>query len=157
MPDEIISLLALCVSVPVAVGYYKKVMGGNSKHDRFVEKAKRNGCVTTGVCVDTEYLSGDPDAKSLEGRSGAIEAKYQYRVEGVTYKKKLLFRNPGSMHIEHPKTIEIYYDVHNPKKAVSPVEFSTATRYQTGCLGAVGVWIVLTAIMINVLKLLLQR
>lgn len=156
MPDEIISLLALCVSVPVAVGYYKKVMGGNSKHDRFVEKAKRNGCVTTGVCVDTEYLLGDRAAKSMEERSPAIEVKYQYQVDDVTYHKRLQFQNPGSRWIDYPDTITIYYDKNNPKRVVTPAEFSSYARKQSGCLGAVGIWFALMMIVIGVLKLLFQ-
>ena len=152
MRDEIIGLIALCFSVPASVVYYKKVMGGNTKHDRFVNKAKRNGCVTTGVSVDTEYLSGDPDAKSLQGRSGALAVKYQYQVEGITYYKRIHFHDAGSINIKYPRTIEIYYEKSKPKKAVSPVEFSAANRRQSGCLGAVGIWIVITGILVNVLK-----
>lgn len=156
MSEEMLSLMALCVSIPVAVGYYKKVVGGNSKHDRFIQKAKRNRCVTTGVCVHTEYWPGDPEAKSLEDRSGAIEAKYQYQVDGVDYYKRLLFRDPGSINIHYPSSIELYYDKNKPKKAVSPVEFSAQTRKQSGCFGAVLIWFLLMLILVNGLKLLIR-
>lgn len=156
MSDELIALLSLGISLPVSIGYYKKVMGGNSKQDKFVEKAKRSGCVATGVSVDTEYLPGDINGKNLAERSPMVRVKYEYRVDGVAYHKYMNFQKPGHSLIDYPEQVTVYYDRNNPRKTISPEEFSAANRKQSGCLGAVGIWFVLMLILINGLRMLFQ-
>lgn len=152
MSDKIIALLSLCVSVPMAVGYYKKVMGGNARQDRFIDKAKQNGCVTTGVCVDTEYLPGDINGDNLTERSAMMKVKYEYRVDGMKYYKYLRFQDIGCDLLDYPEQITIFYDKRNPRKTLSRMEFSASSRKQSGCLGAIGIWFVITAILTNILK-----
>lgn len=158
--DNLRMLLTLCVSIPMSIRQWKKVMSRNTRKDKFIEAAKNNGCVTTGVCVKSEYLAGDPDGNSLEERSAAIAIKYQYKVEGITYYKKQLFRNPGSRRIDYPNTITIYYAKAKPRKVITSVEWPAYTgKYNPGrrehaFFTSVGLWFVLTCLVFGILKLL---
>ena len=157
--DNLMILLSLCVSIPMAVRQWKMVMNGRTRKDKFIETSKKNGCVTTGVCVDMEYLVGDSDANTMKDRSGAIAVKYQYQVDGIIYHKHLLFRNPGSRQIDYPNMITIYYAKERPKKVITSVEWPAVTskynpgRRQHALLISFGLWFVLTMIVFWILKL----
>lgn len=156
MSDEIITLLSLAVSVPVSIAYYRKVMGGNSKKDKLIRKAKKHGCVVTAVAGNTEYLYGDPNASSLEDRSPSMLVKYEYQVDGVTYRKQLRFQKFDRSLISYPDRITIYYDPAHPRKAACLEETPQWVRKQNGCLGAAAIWLVLYIVLGNVLKLVLR-
>lgn len=155
MNQDLITVLTLMVTVPVSIGYYKKVMAGNSKQDKLIKRAKQKGSVATGVCVKTEYLLGDRDASSLEERSPTMEVTYEYTVHGVQYYRRIHFQSQASRRIHYPAQITIYYDPDNPRKAITAEEFPAAARRTKGCLGAAVIWLILSIILANGLKLLL--
>ncbi len=88
-----------------------------TRQGRFIERAKKNGCVTKARVVKHTLIHGDPDSKSSINRDTRVHVTYEYRVNGVDYRKKQTFSSFSSSIPEYPYQMDIYYDPQNPKKA----------------------------------------
>ena len=135
MSDEFLTGIALIIAIIVGVFKYKK--NGNSKKEKFIENAKKTGCYTTGVCVDTKLYWGNPDSSDPRFRHESIKVKYKYTINGIDYYKRMEFQSIGKVAIDYPSQVTVYYDSHKPKKAVCPEETTVAKRIEGGCLSAI--------------------
>lgn len=53
---------------------------------------------------------------------------YEYRVNGISYKKKLIFRSQGTVSIRYPYEITIYYNPRHPSRGVCKERCSADSR-----------------------------
>lgn len=155
MGDEMIVAIALVVAVILGGIYYKSRMSGGTKKHKLLETAKRKGNVTTAVFIDSELLVANRDGESLRSRTRKLQARYEYRVNGVSYMKTLYFINTGGVGLSCPNQVTVYYDARNPKNAVCAEETSEYTKRQSGCLGALGIGFVTVVVVVNLLRILL--
>lgn len=155
MGDEVIVAIALFVAVIVSSLYYKRVMNGGTRKQKMIERAKRKGNVTTAVYVNSKVLAADRDGESIRAQNRKLQAVYEYRVNGVSYKKVLHFINTGGVGLSCPNHMTVYYDARNPRNAVCAEEASEFTKRQSGCLGALGIGFLIVIVLVNILKLLL--
>ena len=76
MRDEIVVFIAAVVAGIIGLLTYKRRVGGLSRKQRFIGKAKREGNYTIGECVDSKVQLGTPDSADLYLRSNILRLKY---------------------------------------------------------------------------------
>ena len=96
----------------------------------FIKKAEAKGHYKTATLIDSIRICGNPEAKSSYNRYDRMKCIYEYRVNGVSYKKKLIFRSQGTVSIRYPYEITIYYDPRHPSRGVCKED----VRPTAGCL-----------------------
>lgn len=155
MNDEIIAGIALVIAGIVGFLTYKKKVGGMSKKQKFIEKAKRAGHYTVGEYEDSKIQFGNRDSADIYMKSNALKVKYKYRVNGIAYYKQLTFQDPGKVSIDYPASITVYYDPQNPKKAVCHEEATKSKQRESGCLVTIGITILTLFAVFHILRLLI--
>ncbi|MGM9603114.1 MAG: DUF3592 domain-containing protein [Faecousia sp.] len=155
MGANIGAAVAIVISTILSCWYYKSVMKRGSQKQRFIETAKKKNCVTNAEYVDSIVIFGNRDSKDYNRSHSRIRVEYEYYVDGQKYTKDIVYQNLGGVSIRYPTTITVYYDPANPRKAVCPIEASSHDQRESGCLGAVGIWIVVTVVIVNLFKMLL--
>lgn len=108
------------------------VIKGKSRNQKFIEKAKERGCVTTAQFKDSKVVRGDPAERGSLGMD-QYTIIYQYFVNGIEYKKVMKYVTV-EIAPHYPTEIEIYYDASNPKRSVTPSEATIADQRSHGCL-----------------------
>ena len=106
---------------------------GKSRKQKFIERAKQQGNVTTGTKISAKVYQGDASAKSYNARSNTWVVIYGYMVDGVEYKRKVKFDGGlGIPKANYPVQVNVCYDPRRPKKALC-VEEVSRVNYE-GCL-----------------------
>lgn len=157
MPEEMIMLAALVIAGLITRVFYKNVMSGNTKKQRFVDRAKHCGCVTKGTVVKTKMMFGDSSSDDPRVSEERMLVVYNYMVDGTTYEKAVVFQEPGSVRVKYPNEIVIYYDRSNPKKNVASVDVTAEKRRESGCLSSLVVFIICLFFVFRLLRFLLLR
>jgi hypothetical protein len=134
MTEEIITAIALAIAAVVGFFTYKFRMQGQTKNQKFIEKAKRTGHYTVGEYADSKLQLGVEDSNNARMRNKVLHVRYKYRVNHIEYYKKLSFQSIGMVSPDFPIRVTVYYDPRNPKKAVCPEEATKSQQRQSGCL-----------------------
>lgn len=155
MSEEVRSAIALMAGAIVLVLCYVKLfLKGRSFNQKFVEKAKAQGHFATATLIDNKLRLGNDESGNANFKNDRMKCTYEYKVNGVSYKKKITFQSPGMVAVKFPYTITVYYDPNNPSKSVCKEEVSQGSQRTAGCLGTI-IFAALTFIVIyNLLKLL---
>ena len=120
-------VIVICGLIVFIYGILRWVIWGKSRAQRFIEKAKRNGCKASGTLVKTKSVR---ESTNYEGT--LIEKNvYEYVVGGRKYDMVLSFES--SVTKTPPNYITVYYDPKNPKKAVYAGKGSRSKQVESGC------------------------
>ena len=125
---EVIAVIA--GGVVLIAGYIKLFFPEHSYKNKFIKQAEAKGYYKTATLIDSIRICGNPEAKSSYNRYDRMKCIYEYRVNGVSYKKKLIFRSQGTVSIRYPYEITIYYDPRHPSRGVCRED----ARLTAGCL-----------------------
>lgn len=155
MSEEKRMVISLAAGAIVFVMSFIKVfLMGRSRKQKFIDKAQAKGHYQTATLIDSVSVCGNPDANSSYYRHDRMKCIYEYKVNGVSYKKKLTFRSQGTISIRYPYVITIYYDPRHPSKGVCKEEATPGAQQTAGCCGTI-VYAALTIIVVsNLLKLI---
>lgn len=135
MSEEMINLIPGIVGILVFIFcYFRLILFGKSRKQKFVEKAKENGNFVEGVFVDFRISRGSHESKNDAFGEDDYIVKYEYCVDGMKYYKKLRFNSGGSMTKCYPSKIMVYYNPNNPKKAIAGNEATAVQQKKSGCL-----------------------
>jgi hypothetical protein len=134
MTEEMITAVALLIACAVGFYTYKLRMGGQTKNQKFIDKAKKSGHYVVGEYADSKLQLGVEDSNNARMRNKVLHVRYKYQVNGIEYYKKLAFQSIGMVSVDFPIRVTVYYDPKNPKKAVCPEEATKAQQRQSGCL-----------------------
>ena len=143
---EVIPVIA-GVAVLIA-GYIRLFFPNRSYKYKFIKKAEAKGHYKTATLIDSISICGNPEAKSSYHRYDRMKCIYEYKVNGVSYKKKLVFRSQGTISWDYPYTITVYYNPRHPSRGVCKEDVSPTA----GCF----LTIVLAGITIKVMYELLN-
>lgn len=155
MREEIRSAIALTASVIVlVVCYIKLFLRGRSTNQKFIEKAKAQGNFTTATLVDNKLRSGNDESGNASFKNDRMKCTYEYKMNGISYKKKITFQSPGMVAVKFPYTITVYYDPENPSKSICKEEGSQGSQRTAGCLGTIALTAITFTVIYNLLKLL---
>ena len=131
MSEEAKEVIAVIAGVVVLIaGYIKLFFPEHSHKNMFIKKAEAKGHYKTATLIDSICICGNPEAKSSYNRYDRMKCIYEYRVNGVSYKKKLIFRSQGTVSIRYPYEITIYYDPRHPSRGACKED----VRPTAGCL-----------------------
>lgn len=155
MSEEKRTVVALIAGAVVfVICYIKLFLKGHSRKQKFIEKAEAKGHYKTATLIDSISICGNPEAKSSYCKYDRMECIYGYKVNGVSYRKKLTFRSQGTVSIRYPYVITIYYDPRHPSKGVCKEEATRGAQQAAGCCGTV-IYAALTIMIIdNLLKII---
>lgn len=117
MGEETKEVIAVIAGVVVLlVGYIKLFFPERSHKYKFIKKAEAKGHYKTATLIDSIRICGNLEAKSSYSRYDRMKCIYEYRVNGVSYKKKLIFRSQGTVSIRYPYEITIYHNPRHPSR-----------------------------------------
>ncbi len=137
MQDFFVMLPVVC-GIVVFILNMIRTYKSRSRGQRFIEKARQNGCTVQAIRVDTWTVAGREDSQSMEGKYPTLWALYLYRVNGKKYTRRLGTKiGPGDRNYVHPQTITIYYKKGNPRKAITTGEATDSVKMERGCLVSV--------------------
>lgn len=152
MNETIRALIALLAgTVVLIVCYINVILKGKSHKQKLIEKAKATGNYTTATLIKNELLLGNDESGNANFKNDRMKCVYEYKVNGISYKKKITFQSPGMVAVKYPYSLTVYYDSNNPRKCVCPEE---ANSKSIGCFGTVALVIVTIAVVFYLLKLL---
>ena len=104
---------------------------------KFREKAKANGCVTTG------YFEKRRKSYTIEERNGVedyhytVTIKYKYTVGGKDYYTKVKYTHEDQNkdpYLDDPMQVTVYYDKTNPKKGYAESKLSDSAARSEGVI-----------------------
>ena len=134
--------------------FIKVFLKGRSRKQKLIDKAAAKGHYQTATLIDAISICGNPDANSSYYRHDRMKCIYEYKVNGVSYKKKLKFRSQGTISIRYPYVITVYYNPKHPARGVCKEEATPGAQQTAGCCGTI-VYTALAIIVIsNLLKLI---
>lgn len=88
MSEEAKEVIAVIAGVVVLIaGYIKLFFPEHSHKNMFIKKAEAKGHYKTATLIDSICICGNPEAKSSYNRYDRMKCIYEYRVNGVSYKK----------------------------------------------------------------------
>ena len=122
---------------------------GNTKANKLKEKAIKNGCVVDGIdikCDRRQYTGKD-------GRYRSAIVSYEYYVNGKRYVRKITFSD-NSIYVVTPKSVQIFYDKKNPRRAYADVELGFEQQKQYGCYAAIVIPVIVVIFVYNILRLI---
>ena len=155
MSEEIRSTIALIVGAIVLVLCYVKLfLKGSSLNQNYIERAKAHGWFTTATLIDSKLRLGNDESGNAYFKNDRMKCTYEYRVNGIPYKKKIEFQSPGMVAVKFPYTITVYYDPKNPSKSVCREEASQGSQRTMGCLGTIVFSAIAFVIIYNLLNLM---
>lgn len=134
---------ALCIYL-----FISAFLMGRTPSRRLMEKAKRDGTVTTAQCKKTHFFQ---DYES--GRDDSVFVIYEYTVGGKKYRKSYQFDWIG-VSADYPDTIEIYYSKRNPRRACSSADMNGEVQKRKGCYMTIVIPILIIIIIQNLLRLI---
>ncbi len=144
MEDTRNAIPVLCGIITLIICIRKLVIRGKSPNQKFIEKAKENGCVVEAVLLDTWINSGDHDSKIQDARYSTKHAIYEYYVDGKKYTAAFSAKIYPGKHPIFPNTRTLYYKKGNPKKSISEGQATEAARMERGCLLSILYTIIVT-------------
>lgn len=155
MSEEIRSTIALIAGAIVFVACYVKIfLKESSFNQNFVEKSKAQGCFTTATLADNKIRLGNDESGNAYFKNDRMKCIYEYRVNGVSYKKKIVFQSPGMVAVKFPYTITVYYDSKNPAKSICKEEAGQGSPRAERCLGIILFAAITGVIIYNLLKII---
>lgn len=110
-----------------------------SRREKFAEKAEASHYHASGVLAGSrtarrsyrDYHDRD-DPNRL--KTGIQVGYYEYRVGGVTYRKKYRFKYTG-MRCDMPYQIDVYYDPRRPSRCVTSLDLDGESGHvRDGCM-----------------------
>lgn len=124
--------------------YLFSIRGFRTGSIRKYEKAKRDGCKTTGFAFSKIYI---PES---DGDLDKYRVKYEYFVNGRRYIKRITYNNKtrGS-DFTYPDEITLYYVKHNPRRVFQEGHDAYIKGLQggLGCLAC----IIIPSVIMNIL------
>lgn len=108
-----------------------------SRREKFAEKAKAQHYHASGVLVKSRRIrrSSTDDFDKEQKKSGIKVGYYEYRVGGVTYRKRYRFKYVGMHCDDMPYQIDVYYNPNRPSKCVTSLDLKgKAGHTWNGCL-----------------------
>lgn len=156
MAEHITTIIAVVVATIFSRMYYNKIKANGTKRQQFIENAKKHNHSTTGYYVEFRTIRGDLDSENYNRRQGKTNVKYEYYVDGNRYSKVLKFHNGGGYVADFPESVTVYYDPGKPEKALCQEQEPRAAQRQTGCLGAIMIWLIIAAVVLNTLNALMR-
>lgn len=88
MSEEAKEVIAVIAGVVVLlVGYIKLFFPERSHKYKFIKKAEAKGHYKTATLIDSIRICGNLEAKSSYSRYNRMKCIYEYKVNGVSYKK----------------------------------------------------------------------
>lgn len=132
--ENLVQLLSAAVGLFVGVyGIVFWIVKGTSRKQKFIQRARKQGNVTTGYFKGHKFRGGSTSER-LNPTLGDDQytVTYTYRVNNKDYEKVLIFTS-ASIDFKIPKEIRVYYDSENPEKAVCPEEASQNAQRRHGC------------------------
>lgn len=155
MSEEIRSAVALITAaIVLIVCYIKLFLRGHSTNQKFVEKAKAQGNFTTATLINNRLRLGNDESGNANFKNDRMKCTYEYKINGISYKKKITFQSPGMVAVKFPYTITVYYDPKNPSKSICKEEASQGSQRTAGCLGTMALTAITFIVIYNLLKLL---
>lgn len=155
MSEEIRSGIALIAGAIVLVlCFIKLFLRGRSTNQKFIEKAKAQGNFTTATLIDNKLRLGNDESGNANFKNDRMKCTYEYKINGISYKKKITFQSPGMVAVKFPYTITVYYDPKNPSKSICKEEASQGSQRTSGCLGTIALTAITFIVIYNLLKLL---
>lgn len=117
MSGEAKEVIAVIAGAAVLIaGYIKLFFPERSHKYKFIKKAEAKEYYKTATLIDSIRICGNPEAKSSYNKYDRMKCIYEYKVNGVSYKKKLIFRSQGTVSIRYPYEITIYYNPRHPSR-----------------------------------------
>ncbi len=151
MQDFMYMIPVVC-GITVGILSAVKKLKGKSSNQKFIEKAKQDGCVVNATLVDT-WVNARNNNNSAENDDPSLHALYEYYVDGKKYTKGLYFyKSFGREHDRFPQTKTIYYKKGNPKKAITDGEATNGDKMERGCLVSILYAIIVIAVLAWVFK-----
>ena len=151
MSEELrLAIALICGLIILSIGYIKLFLKGRSRKQRFIENAKAKGNYTTGKLIDSKLRLGNDESRNESFRYDRMKVTYEYFVNGVSYKKKMVFQSPGMVAVNYPYTVTVYYNPKNPAKGICKEE----AQRNAGCLGTIVLAALTFIVIYNFLKLL---
>lgn len=149
--------MSICMGIGllVSVKNWKSGKNRKTKHQRFIEKAEREGSYTTAVAYESQVLLGHRDSDNPDLRRHRRLARYRYTVNGKDYTMALAYPNTGGVIPDYDPTITVYYNPRNPDEwdiMNSETEFD---RRKKGCLTSIGIFFLVTLGLFALIKFLL--
>ena len=114
-------------------GYTRLFLRTKSSKEKFIEMAKSQGCYTEATYVSRRIRYANRYANATSNRNDRYTVKYEYKVNGKIYYKKVLFQSEGSISCGYPLNIVVYFDKNNPRKAYCKEELDYGTHKSLGC------------------------
>lgn len=112
--DMKFAIALFCGFVIFVFFFIKSYLKGKSLKQRFVEKAEADGYVTEGVCIKTRRSLGTEKSGGFRAfKYDTLIVTYEYFVNRKSYYKKINYESPGSVSIDFPYKVAVYFD---PKK-----------------------------------------
>ena len=129
--------------------YLFSIRGIQTGSIRKYQKAKRDGCKTTGFAFSRVYIPAS------DNHFAKYRVKYEYFVNGRRYIKKITYSNKtrgGAF--SYPDEITLYYVKHNPRR----VFLENHDAYVLGLQGAFGclACIIFPAVLMAILAKILE-
>lgn len=131
-----------------------KVIIGKSPKQKFAEKAKAQGRVTTAYYKNSKVRRGDWNERENSLGDDVYTVWYTYIVNGTEYQKKLIF-STSLISPNYPAQITIYYDLKNPQKCVTGGEITQNAQQGRGCLITVVATLAAMGLTANILNRIL--
>ena len=128
MSDEAVCAAAIGLTVLFAVWFCRFTKNFRTRKQKFIEKAKTAGNYTQGEYLKSKWRPGIRESHNISDRNPIQKVWYRYRVDGKEYTKHMTFQSIGTVSIEYPMSVTVYYDPRNPRRAYCPEEASEADR-----------------------------
>lgn len=122
---------------------------GKSRKQKFIEAAKAQGNYTTATLADSKIRLGDDESNNSYYKNDRAINVYEYVLNGVKYKKKMVFQSPGMVSVRYPYTVVVYYDAKKPARGVCQEEAGKGS----GCLVTIVLAMLAFMCVYHVLKL----
>lgn len=155
MEDYIIMGISLVITGIVSLFTYNRLKNKQTKNQKFIEKATRAGCYTSGHYETSKVILGVEGSSNVKYREDKLKVKYKYMVNGISYYKHVTFQSTGRVGTDFPVEIKVYYDPHNPKKAICPQEATKAMQVRSGCMTTIVITIITLIVVFNLLRTIL--
>lgn len=120
-----------------------------SRKNFFMEKCKNAGYMTEGVSVNQKINIGTNNTRDPSYiDNNKLAVTYEYIVNGVKYHKKIKYQSPGSISVDAPQKVIVYYNPKDPKRAFCHEEH----KGNNGCGVAIILFFITVFVVYNFLK-----
>lgn len=131
-PKELV-VVAVWLAVSLAC-LLRRIPGKTSPRQRFIDKARENGCYTTASRVGISIKHGDHSSGDPAKRHDMGYCVFRYTVDGKSYEKNVAIWSKSLMGGGYPYEVTMYYDPKKPKKAYCIYDVENNTYQGCGCV-----------------------